>query len=344
MEVMMDNSVAMWTQVAELLRSLVLTNQMFLNFGRAAIGVGLALLSITLSSLGFVLQRKAHLLAAAGGVQNYRYIGIVGLILYLLATIPDCLAFALLPQIVCSVVESFRLVIMLIMAHALLNESSNLKDIIGVVACISGTILCIVYGPFKDRTEEVLFTNKVVVYLILGAILLVALVTVEHVDVLSLPRRQDYRRYTLTFTAALSFGLQKVLNTELGFTNAAHRHRPITWSAVAASIGLMALVNFYFVLRTAKYLQVRTSAVLGWAFGSGLQLFQSIAVLDEFSGMATGRTFAALSGACISFAGAFYLELQRVSLDQRTSQLVLDNVAEQVKPTQTESLREQNHV
>jgi len=283
-----------------------------------------------LSSLGFVLQRKAHLLASAGNVEAYRYTGAVGLILYLLATIPDCLAFALLPQIVCSVVESFRLVIMLIMAHMLLNEHSTCRDVPGVVACMVGTILCIVYGPFKDTKKEELFANKVVIYLVLGSILLTALIIVEHVDIRCLPRQQEYQRYTLTFTTALSFGMQKVMNTELGFAKVGDEHR-LTWLACVASILLLALINFYFVLRTAKHLKVRTSAVLGWAFGSCLQLFQSIAVLDEFSGIGSFRTFATLGGACISFAGAFYLELQRVSSEEKKSKSEFENVAEQTE-------------
>lgn len=335
---------------------------MAFDWGQSFLGVAMALLSITLSSVGFVLQRRAHMdklesgrgltsepvaaVAAQGSLvarlrrtvvtlarknlamPRHQRLQILGIVVYILAALPDALAWTLLPQVVCSTVESFRLVIMLVLARVFLRESLLLRDLPWVTGCMLGTVLCIWYGPYRGEDGEeqhTVVSTKVSAYLVIGLCLVLLLVLLEHSRAETCPKAHRVRHLTLPFNISLTFALEKVLNTELGVSIA---HKPtsgvvvsawqmkIWWASITVAIDALALLNFYLTVRCARLLPVRVSAPLGFAFGTCLQLFQSIAILDEFRTMDLFRKAMVLLGTCLSFLSAFCLEMSRIAREE----------------------------
>merc|ERR1719491_1035271 len=67
--------------------------------------------------------------------------------LYVLAALPDVVAYTLVPQVVCTTIACFRLVVVTVLAAIFLGEKAELREIIGMVTCSLGTFFCINFGP-----------------------------------------------------------------------------------------------------------------------------------------------------------------------------------------------------
>jgi len=276
-----------------------------------------------MNSLGFVLQRKAHLSDVEGSPGKRRlHLGSLschplqfcGILVYITSALPDVLAWAMLPELVCSALESFRLVIMLGLARVCLGEPAGPKDLLAVSLCVAGSFLCTWFGPYRTEGSEsttYIFTSKVVSYVWIGCGIVLGLIIFDH-----MAKARSIRGFNLPFVVASSYSLEKILNTELGF---------FKWQEdISQNLGLigtliavvaLGLLNFYLNMRRAKLLPAMSSTMCVFACATAIQLFQAICILDEYSGAEATRVIVSLVGAALSFGGAFLLEGRRVSLE-----------------------------
>merc|ERR1712124_147150 len=106
--------------------------------------------------------------------------------MYMIAALPDVLAYALAPQIICSTVACVRLVMVTLFAHFILEETIHSREISGIMLCTLGTAACLYFGPLPServhmRPAEML-SPKVLTYLLLTGSLLAVLTVIEHKD------------------------------------------------------------------------------------------------------------------------------------------------------------------
>mmetsp|Transcript_41635 Transcript_41635/g.93500 ORF Transcript_41635/g.93500 Transcript_41635/m.93500 type:complete len:96 (-) Transcript_41635:23-310(-) len=84
-----------------------------LTLGRQTIGIAMAFLNCIMSSIGFTMQRKAYLMQNNGEHDDVeqqqrarskrasQVVSLAGMVLYILAAVPDVIAYSLVPQVVC---------------------------------------------------------------------------------------------------------------------------------------------------------------------------------------------------------------------------------------------------
>mmetsp|Transcript_117941 Transcript_117941/g.367463 ORF Transcript_117941/g.367463 Transcript_117941/m.367463 type:complete len:338 (-) Transcript_117941:77-1090(-) len=296
--------------------------------GRWLLGVCLSLLNCALSSTGFVMQRKAAVLSEQDGSpeRNFRLLWAVGVVLYVLAAVPDVIAYTLVPQVVCSTIACFRLVVVTIMAHAFLHERVQAREALGMLACTLGTLLCVGFGPKPDEPPLVsgaFYHAELVVYLSVGLAVLIVLLLLEHSDDLGWPvrseRLQKARIFSLPLATGLAFGLEKVFNTEIGFI------RPPAglplgfikepqWAGMVVAIGLLGLMDFYLNLRGAQRMPVQVFVPASFALATTLLYFQSVVIFGEFRDMDPLHATFSILGACVSLLGALCIQPPRLGL------------------------------
>jgi len=294
---------------------------------RWAIGVSMALTNVVLSSAGFTLQRKSRLLSQQDESKSdtesthhrCRPMWLIGVLLYVLAAVPDVVAYAMVPQVVCTTMACFRLVLLTVLAHIFLNERVQQRELIGMLSCTVGTFLCLVYGPRpseEDRLAEAgeLYHPQVQTYLSIGLGCLLLLLVLEHSEAMgfrSLPDSVHF--FILPITTGLAFGVEKVFNTEIGFVHAPQDlpwgllDQP-QWLAMAASIGALGLTDFYLNLRGAERMPVQIFVPTAFAFATSLQYFQSVVIFGELSEMDTKSAALSICGALASLAGALSIQ------------------------------------
>lgn len=300
------------------------------SWERWLLGVSMALLNCALSSTGFTLQRKAHLLAEEERLsdpektpETYSFLWGAGVVLYVLAAIPDVIAYTLVPQVVCTTVACFRLVVVTVLAHFCLKEKAQCREVIGMIVCSIGTALCLRYGPMVEAevAEGSFYHPQIVTYLSIGLFFLAGLLLVEHADVLGCSSDKSRARQCIVLPLAtgLAFGLEKVFNTEIGYVRppdcvAAVLQQP-RWIMMLLFIALLGLTDFYLNLRGAKCLPVQVFVPTSFALATALQYFQSITIFGEFKDMNQLEALLSMSGAALSLVGAIFIQPPRVTSD-----------------------------
>lgn len=298
--------------------------------GRFLLGLSLALLNCALSSLGFTLQRYAQLLSEGSANDSplwakERMFLFVGRLLYITAALPDVLAYTLVPQVVCTTVACFRLVVVTFLAHSVLRERVAGREALGMVACSVGTFFCLYYGPRQpgeDSPEGApgeLYHPQVKFYIIVGSIVLVALLLADHSSYF--PKSKDFRSVSLPLATGLAFALQKVFNTEIGFLA---RHNGMEdffdnpgYIAMCLGVGVLGIMDFYLNSRGAQALPVQVFVPVSFALCTSLQLFQSIVVFQEFSEMDALSVTQTSCGAITSLVGAMLIKPPKLSVHRQ---------------------------
>eukprot|EP00929_Paragymnodinium_shiwhaense_P105592 TRINITY_DN70635_c0_g1_i1.p1 TRINITY_DN70635_c0_g1~~TRINITY_DN70635_c0_g1_i1.p1 ORF type:complete len:322 (-),score=19.30 TRINITY_DN70635_c0_g1_i1:53-1018(-) len=289
---------------------------------RWVFGVLLSLANCFLSSIGFVMQRKSHLLEQEEPSKQHgcRPLWICGVILYIAAALPDVVAYALVPQVVCSCVACFRLVVVTILAHFVLHEKVNFNEVLGMGFCSLGTVLCLLFGPRGTGdlpvSSDDFFHAQVETYIgIAGAILLVLLV-VEHMDdLLRTTKSGGHHNITLPVATGLAYGLEKVFNTEIGFMKAPRNMLASPrYTCTAGAIVLLGVLDFYLNLRGAKKMPVQVFVPIVFALSTVIQYAQSVFIFNEFALMSRSDAIFSMAGATMSLAGAICIKPPKLDL------------------------------
>jgi len=287
--------------------------------GRFLVGLGLALTNCVLASVGFIMQRKAQLLSEAGEVKGVCSIRALGVVLYILAALPDLLSYTLVPQVVCTTVACFRLVLVTFLAHTFLQELVSFREALGMLVCSVGTFICLVYGPKPDEIQEdvmaeELYHPQVWAYLAVGLGLLLMLLVLEHSDYVG--RCNVGHCATLPLATGVAFALEKVFNTEIGFLKTPEDMQGLLqapmWVGMVISIAILGLLDFYLNLRAAARMPVQVFLPMYFALATSLQFFQSVVVFSEFAQMNALHSGLSLAGAFVSLAGAMLINPPRL--------------------------------
>jgi len=286
---------------------------------RFLLGLGLCLLNCLLSSVGFTLQRKAQLLSEEAGASSSRWLcralRAIGVVLYISAAAPDVLAYTLVPQVVCTTVACFRLVVVAVLAHSFLQERVRWREGIGMAICSVGTSICLACGPVSQRRvlapSDGLYHPRVWTYLSACCGLLVALLALEHAGGAK-DREGLARPLVLPTAAGLAFALGKLFNTELGFVAAPQTPQgaleaPV-WAGMTLVMGLLGLIDFYLNVRAAARMPVQIFLPISFTVATMLQLYQSMAIFGEFQGMLPMHSALSVGGAAVALCGALLIQ------------------------------------
>lgn len=287
-----------------------------MTLGHRVLGLFFAFLNTGLSSVGFVLQRKAHLLSERG-LQSPRPLRLLGIVLYIAAALPDVVAYTLIPQVLCATVACFRLVVVCVMGHVFLGEHLRQEDARSIAICTLGTMLCVLFGPGVDENaapsssgSSALYHPKVVAYTVVGLGLLIVFLVLVHADSFGLLLSSSkLYRYSLPVATALAYAVEKVYNTELGFVQKPQNIllEPM-WLFMVAAVALLGLTDFYLNVRAAERMPVHLFVPLSFAFGTSLQCFQAMVIFDEFVDMTYFCSAMTLLGAGLSLLGALMIQ------------------------------------
>lgn len=329
------------------------------------LGLSLALLSCFLSSLGLTFQRlsvlrelalkeqRLHDGAAAGSSREVQHLTpeqtdrrwirqplwLLGVVLYISASVPDVMSYVLVPQVVCSAVACFKLVVVTIMASSLLGEKVSRWQVLGMLACTIGTLTCVCFGPVRMQKAAMVrhwSQPQVAIYLIAGASVLLVLFVFDHLDSISVKCvfSARFRSFTLPLVTGLTFAISKVFNTEIGFVSLPNNllEEP-KWMCMAIAIALLGLFDLYLNLRATRLMAVHVFVPVAFVWAITLQFFQSVALFSEFNGLSIAQVTLSIAGACLSLVGAIGLQIppksegaeDKSDLDVRApSQLGLD--------------------
>jgi len=272
------------------------------------------------------MQRKAHVLAAQSSRETevdesgWSCLLAAGVGIYISASAPDVLSYILVPQVVCSTVACFRLVVVTLLAHFVLHERLHTREMLGVIGCTTGTLLCLCFGPSGDKSNidpsagEV-YHPLVMSYLTVGGSLLVGLVLLDHAPGSAAEFAKSFRDVALAVATGLAHALEKVFNTEIGYmrTPESFFDDP-TWFGMAAAIAFLGLTDFYLNLRGAKRMPLAVFVPLSFAAATSLQYFQSVAIFGEFSDMQPVDIALSLAGAVLSLLGALCIRPPKLGL------------------------------
>jgi len=303
---------------------------------RWILGVSLSFVTLVLSSAGFIMQRKAHLLMEQQCLASDTMISPsrisprpllhAGIFLYMVSAVPDVVAYMLVPQVVCSTVACFRLVVLTFLAHRFLHERIHCREIVGMALCTLGTVVCISFGPrpskFSAAVAGEFYHPEVSVYLVVGLSILAILLVVEHIEALPFCRgrvSENVYFVTLPTTTGIAFAFAKVFNTEISFLEPPNGlplglfEHP-RWTGMLVAIGVLGLLDFYLNLRGARRMPVQVFAPLAFALSTSLQYFQSVFVFGELRDPFAVDATLSLLGACSSLLGALIIKPPRLRL------------------------------
>jgi len=303
---------------------------------RWILGVSLCFLNLALSSAGFIMQRKAHLVMEQQGLASETRISPstisprrllhVGIFLYIVACVPDVVAYMLVPQVVCVTVACCRMVVLTVLAHHFLQERLHRRVIFGMAICTLGTVVCISFGPrpsdFTAAVAGEFYHPEVSVYLVVGLSILAILLVVEHIEALSFCRghvSKNVHHITLPTSTGIAFAFEKVFNTELGFLDPP-KGLPLGllmqphWTSVLVAIAVLGLLDFYLNLRGARRMPLQVFAPLVFVFCTSLQYFQSVFVFHELRDLSAVDARLSLLGACGSLLGSLIINPPRLRL------------------------------
>lgn len=285
------------------------------------------------------MQRKAYLSVHEGELSDKRVdsgikpLWVAGVFVYIIAAVPDVLAYAMIPQLVCSTVACFRLVIVALMAHVFLGERVRCREMVGIVLCCCGTCLCLWFGPPRDSGKNVssnlFYHPQVFLYIAGGGTLLCVLLLVDHLDCFQCETIEHCRSFFLPLATALAFALEKVFNTELGFMHLPKSVRDPGWLFMSTAVAACGVLDFYLNLRGAQRLPIQVFVPLVFAFTTGLLYIQSVMVFNEFEHATVPCKVFSFSGALLSLCGA--LVIQPLGADQASrnhSKVMLEDAEE----------------
>jgi len=293
--------------------------------GSRVLGLCFAFLNTALSSVGFILQRKAQLMSERG-LHSKQPLRLIGIVLYILAALPDVVAYTLIPQVLCATVACFRLVVVCVMGHVFLEEHLQDRDKRSIVICTLGTLLCVIFGPGGEEhpsgppsSTDQIYHPKVVAYTIVGLGLLIVFLVIVHADSFGwLLSSSKLYRYSLPVATALAYAVEKVYNTELGFVQMPPNIlREPTWLCMVAAVALLGLTDFYLNVRAAERMPVHLFVPLSFAFGTSLQCFQAMVIFDEFVDMTFFCSTMTLLGAALSLVGALLIQPPQFEAEAR---------------------------
>lgn len=277
--------------------------------GRRAGGLVLIFVSMTLSAVGFVLQRKAHLLRGQEDSSNrYRPLWLTGVVVYAMAALPDVVAYTLIPQMLCAAMGCLRFAIVSLLGHFFLAERLGRQEVAGIVVCTLGALLCVRFGPGDDTAPLYpgeLHSHIVTRYVTTGLVLLAFLFVVVHASSLGTNKMQSF---ALPCTTALAYGLEKVFNSELTYVPMPEKvlAEPL-WLELIGAVSLFGLLDFYLNLRAAQHMPVHMYVPLSFAFGTFIQNFQGLVVFDEIKDMQFSHSFLTFLGVVLALTGALMI-------------------------------------
>lgn len=304
---------------------------------RRVLGLACAFLNTGLSSVGFVLQRKAHLIkeqesigrsSAAQSSVSRSPLWILGIVLTIAAALPDVAAYTLIPEVLCATVACFRLVVVCALGHVFLGEHLRQEDVRGISICTLGTVLCVIFGPGGDEgtsSTARLHHPKVVAYSVVGLGVLAVVLVIVHADSFprvtriwpALPSSKLYR-FSLPVATALAYAVEKVFNTELGFIEKPENVflEPL-WLGMVIAVGALGITDFYLNTRAAERMPVHLFAPLTFAFATSLQCLQAMIIFDEFINMSFFGSLATLLGVGLALTGALLIQPSQYETNHR---------------------------
>jgi uncharacterized membrane protein len=275
-------------------------------------GLSLALLNCTLSSVGFVMQRWAHIYPEE---QWANRLWIAGIVVYISAALPDVISYTLVPQIVCVAVACFRLVVVTVLAHIFLKDQAGRREWMGMLVVSVGTFLCLQFGPrpneenIAEHVAEGSAEQDILhIYVAACLFILAILLAFEHHDFVGFKLDVGWRYFTLPMTTGIAFALGKAFNTELGLRihghSQEHNLRSLSVWWMGAMVAFCGLLDFYLNLRGAKVLPVPAFIPIVFAIGTSLQYLQSGFIFDEFSDIPRTSRGLSMLGAAMALLGA----------------------------------------
>jgi len=246
---------------------------------------------------------------------------LLGVGIYIIASVPDVASYVLVPQVVCSAVACFRLVVVQVMASTILGEKLSTRQILGMAACTIGTLLCLCFGPV--RMEKAHMTSgfqhpQVKIYLVAGGTVLLLLSVFDHADSFYSKCRLSAkcRCFTLPLVTGLAFAMSKVFNTMIGFLSLPHVNTLLLhpqWIGMASAIAILGLMDFYLNLRATRLMSVQVFVPVAFVWCISLQYFQSVVLFAEFDDLNMVQAVLSITGACISLLGALCIQLPRLN-------------------------------
>jgi len=283
------------------------------SLGRRAGGLVLMFASMCLSSIGFVMQRKAHLESQDGGWSRClrNPLWLAGVALYISAALPDVVAYTRIPQMLCCSVGCFRIVMISVLGHFWLGDRLGRREITGIATCAIGALLCVRFGPGSETMPTYpgeLHGRKVTYYVYAGLVLLGILLLVVYKS-FSEPSSK-LLSCALPMTTALSYGLGKVFNSELAYVPIPDHflYEPLLFKLMGAIL-FFGLLDLCLNLQAAQRMPVHVYAPLYFAFGVLIQNFQGLVIFDEIKDMEVYHTALTFLGAGLALAGALMIQL-----------------------------------
>jgi len=254
---------------------------------------------------------------------------LLGVAIYIVASVPDVISYTLVPQVVCSAVACFRLVVVTVLACTVLGEKLSARQSLGMAACTIGTFLCLCFGPIRMEKAAMLsgFQHpEVKIYLAAGAGVLLMLFALDHANVFSSKCSKlsaRCRTITLPLLTGLAFAMSKVFNTMIGFLQQPHMNMNDIllhpeWIAMASAVAILGITDFYLNLRATRLMAVQVFVPVSFVWCISLQYFQSVVLFAEFDGLDTLHAGLSIAGACISLLGAICIQLPKID---RTTEL-----------------------
>mmetsp|Transcript_110988 Transcript_110988/g.314830 ORF Transcript_110988/g.314830 Transcript_110988/m.314830 type:complete len:322 (+) Transcript_110988:82-1047(+) len=277
---------------------------------RFTIGLSMALLNCTLSSIGFVMQRRAHLCKHESWSAK---LWAAGVVVYISAALPDVISYAEIPQILCVAVACLRLVMVTVMAYVFLREKAGRREWLGMLVVVVGIFLCLHFGPSPNESNIAVQQRywMFVVYVSISLCALGILLVLEHHKLLKCRLDLGWHYFTLPLATGMAFALGKAFNTELGLRMHSHFEEDDTrtrdeW-CMGAMVALCGLLDFYLNMRGAKLLPVRAFIPVVFAIGTSLQYLQSGMIFVEFSKIDPMSRLLSMLGAAFAMVGAMLI-------------------------------------
>mmetsp|Transcript_43309 Transcript_43309/g.94261 ORF Transcript_43309/g.94261 Transcript_43309/m.94261 type:complete len:365 (+) Transcript_43309:137-1231(+) len=313
---------------------------------RWSLGLLMAILNCALSSVGFIMQRKSQLMEEAelqreresesdGATNNGEddckrkccWIWIVGVMLYIFAAVPDLIAYTMVPQVVCTTVACFRLVVVTGLGHLCLKEKVQCREMFGMLMCTVGTCCCLLFSPLPEQLQEsdgaaggIFHHPQVLVYLGMCLAVLLAMLAAEFTG------GHDMHFILLPAATGLAFALEKVFNTEIGFVDP--RESALPWVGMAAAIAVLGLADFGLNLRGATRMPPQVFLPISFTLSTTLQYFQSVVIFGEFNDMDPLAASLSVCSAAVALFGA--LLIRPPSLDHCVHHQILKDTEEEL--------------
>jgi len=307
------------------------------------VGAVLQLVARAFTAVGIIMQRAA--MDDESMVMLWR----VGLITYMVTTIPDMLSYLLAPQAVLTVLSSVEPLLVSVLVALLLPRDAALitpQHSMATALCVAGTLGCVLFAPhgaaapeedaFKgiwdsEEGAERLFhpagAHRLMLYLavVVPVLVLLSRQVYRHVQTMGRGMSSKICFLQLPLVAAMSLALQRLALGMLGASLRALNWQPLlvlqspTVLCTAGAAVVCMLMCAYHVCQGVLEVPPHIFVPLYCALSALLQLFQSMAIMQEFRDEPAGKvllpTFAC---AAVSLLGIMRLSS---SMSPQTSKL-----------------------